>query len=207
MAKKTDIRIVTTRDGARGKVTQHIEGDDRVLVQFEDGPSLLVPMDTLVLQEDGTYHLPVLFNDIKNDSSASVAANEKIVVPVIEEQARIDVREVTSEIVRVKKLVNEHEETVSVPLLKEEIDVERVAVNRVITDPVEVRQDGDTLIIPVMEEVLVIEKRLVLKEELRVTRRRGTKDKEYKVNLRSEEVVVDRINPAKEARDQESRTR
>jgi hypothetical protein len=50
--------------------------------------------------------------------------------------------------------------------------IERVAVGRVLDGPVTQRQEGDTLILPVIEEVLVCEKRMVLKEEVRITRKR-----------------------------------
>jgi len=50
--------------------------------------------------------------------------------------------------------------------------IERVAVGRILDGPVSQRQEGDTLILPVVEEVLVCEKKMVLKEEIRITTRR-----------------------------------
>lgn len=48
-------------------------------------------------------------------------------------------------------------------------NVRRVSVDRVIDEPAKPRQEGDTIIYPVMEEVLVVQKKLVLKEEIYVT--------------------------------------
>jgi stress response protein YsnF len=54
------------------------------------------------------------------------------------------------------------------------------------------RYEGDTLIIPVIEEVLVVEKKLLLKEEVHITKYVGETQQEKTVTLRSEEVSVER---------------
>jgi hypothetical protein len=58
------------------------------------------------------------------------------------------------------------------PLFRENCDIKRVPMKRLLDKPAEPRQEGDTLIVPLMEEVLVLEKRLLLREELHITRRR-----------------------------------
>lgn len=57
-------------------------------------------------------------------------------------------------------------------LFGEDVSVERVPVNRILDGPIETRHEGDTTIIPVIEEVLTVQKRLFLREEVRITRRR-----------------------------------
>jgi stress response protein YsnF len=57
---------------------------------------------------------------------------------------------------------------------------------------VSVRQEGDTLIVPLVEDVLVLEKRLVLREEVRVTKKRRQVRSPQQVILRREEVIVER---------------
>jgi stress response protein YsnF len=64
-----------------------------------------------------------------------------------------------------------------------------------VDEPVPTRTEGETTIIPVMEEVLVVEKRLRLKEELHVTRRRTEHRDPQRVTLRSERVEVERTGP------------
>ena len=49
------------------------------------------------------------------------------------------------------------------------------------------------MIIPVMEEVPVVEKRLRLKEELRVTKRQIITQRNEPMRLRTEEVHVERM--------------
>ena len=75
----------------------------------------------------------------------------------------------------------------------EEVEVERVPVNRLVEGPVAVRQEGDTTIVPLVEEILVVEKRLMLKEELRITKRRVEEHAPQRITLRTEEATVERI--------------
>jgi hypothetical protein len=63
--------------------------------------------------------------------------------------------------------------TLDDPLFSEEVSVERVVVDRMIDEVPQVRQEGDVLVIPVVEEVITVQKRLLLKEEVRVSRRRN----------------------------------
>jgi uncharacterized protein (TIGR02271 family) len=120
-------------------------------------------------------------------------------IALVEEEARIDKREVVTGRVRIRTRVEEAEETVRGTLDEEVVEVERVPVDRIVDAAPAVRQDGDVTIIPVMEEVLVVEKRLVLKEELHVRRRRTQESVEVPVTLRRERVEVKRL-PADETR-------
>lgn len=123
-----------------------------------------------------------------------LAPGEEVRIPVLREEAVIGTREVERGGVRVHKTVDEREEVVQQPTFHEDVDVERIPIGRVVDAAPEVREEGDTLIIPVMEEMLVVEKRLVLKEELRITRRRTTQTEEARVVLRQENVQIERID-------------
>src|SRR5581483_1243913 len=57
-----------------------------------------------------------------------------------------------------------------VQALQEELEVEHVPVGRVVAQRVAPYQDGEVLLVPVYEEQLVVSKRLVLREELRIKR-------------------------------------
>ena len=83
-------------------------------------------------------------------------------------------------------------EVLDIPVQAEAIEVERVPVDRWIDGPVAVRREGDTTVYPVVEEVLVVEKRLRLVEEVRIIRRRATRHVRERVALRREEIVVER---------------
>jgi uncharacterized protein (TIGR02271 family) len=122
------------------------------------------------------------------------STQEQTVVPVLNEELRVHTRRVETDAgVRISKTVDEREQTVDVPLVKELVDVERIAVNRPVDAPPSVRHEGDTTIIPIVEEVLFVEKRLVLKEEIRVTRRKTEVRDPQRVTLRAERAAVERM--------------
>ena len=117
---------------------------------------------------------------------------EEKVVPVVEETAVVYKERVVTDRVRLHKQVHEEQEVLDIPVQTESLEVERVPVGRWIDAPATIRQEGDTTIYPVVEEVLVVEKRLRLVEEVRVTRRQTTRQVQERVGLRREEIVVER---------------
>ncbi len=131
-------------------------------------------------------------------SQTNPPSDDTRVIPVIEETLDVQKRQVETGGVRIIKVVHEREEVVNVPRVREEVTVERVTLNRLVDTPVSMRQEGDTLIIPLLEEVVVMEKRLMVKEELRITTRRIEEQASQQVTLRREEVVVERLDPSKQ---------
>ena len=124
-------------------------------------------------------------------SNELVEANELVaVVPVIQETIRVEKREFESGKVVVHKTVMERDEAVEVLLRQQDLSVERVPIDRVVQEAPQTRQEGDTLIVPILEEVLVVEKRLVLKEELHIRKQSSERTEQKTVRLRSEHVEV-----------------
>ena len=72
--------------------------------------------------------------------------------------------------------------------------IERVPVNRVVEGPIPVRYEGDTMILSLLEEVLVVETRLLLKEEVHMTTRRTETHTPARVTLRHEDVTIERVD-------------
>ena len=123
---------------------------------------------------------------------STVDAAERAVIPLIAEQVELHKRRVETGKVRITKRVEVEEQLVDVPLQREEVVVERVPVERFVTETPPVRHEGDTMIVPVMEEVLVVEKRLMVREELRLTTRRTETHEPRTVSLRKEVAHVER---------------
>lgn len=119
--------------------------------------------------------------------------DRETIVPLHTETLAVDKRRVERASVRVTTRVHEHEEVVRQSLEQEDVEVTRVPVDREVATRPEIRQEGDTTIIPVLEEVLVVERRLVLREEIHVRKSKRTVEAEQPVTLRSEEAVVERI--------------
>lgn len=137
-------------------------------------------------------------NEKTNEAQQSenrTAEIQSMTIPVIEEKLLIDKEIRETGRIKVEKKVHEIEEIVEIPVTNEESEVERVAVNQYInTPPPAIRQEGDTTIIPVLKEVTVVEKRLFLVEEVRVTKRKIHSEGSQPISLRREEVTVKRMN-------------
>jgi stress response protein YsnF len=119
---------------------------------------------------------------------------EKIVLPLHTEDVSVKRRAVERD-VRVRVQTTSHEQLVDEALTHEQVEIERVTVNRPIDAVPPVREEGDLTIIPLVEEVLVVERRLILKEEIHLRRVRTTTRHREAVTLRDEEVVIERAEP------------
>jgi stress response protein YsnF len=167
--------------GTRATIEMLDEHEARV--RLEDGQVLIVPRSALVEQEDGTYRLPF--------SLARFQQDDVMVVPVVQEEVSVGKREF-ERTVRITKTVGSQDVTVDESLKREDIEIEHVAINRYVEDELPVRYEGNTTIIPLIEEVLVVEKRLLLREELRITRRQTTVSNPQVYTLRREDISVER---------------
>ena len=122
---------------------------------------------------------------------------DRLSIPVIAEKVVLDTRLVdTGRGVMVRKSVVETPHEIAQPLRQDHLRIEHVAQDRLL-DPADLpasRYEGDTLIIPVIEEVLVVHKELRLKEEIRITRSSNTAMSRHSVVLKSEHVHVERFD-------------
>lgn len=195
----SDSLIVVGEGGFRGHTTRadldaaaqsgyvriELEGHERAIA---------VPISTLRQQADGSYYVPLSDQDF--EASEFMGGEDVVlVVPVIEEDVAVSRRRMVTGRVRLTKRVTEHEEVIDETGFQERVEVEHVPVNRLLDEPAKVRFEDDTMIIPVMEEVAVVEKRLMLKEEIRVTKIREPLVEPQRIMLRKEEVDIERLAP------------
>ncbi len=115
-----------------------------------------------------------------------------VVIPLLAEEIAVAKRRIVTGRVEIATICREREELVDELLTREQVEIERTPVGTAVEHAPEIRQEGDTLIIPVVEEVLIVERRLFLKEEVRVRRVRGTERHQERVNVRRQDVVVTR---------------
>ena len=115
---------------------------------------------------------------------------DHIVVPLVEEQLQVEKQWKEAGAALIKKSVETVTEEIPVELAHEEVEVQRVAVNRVLAEGESAapRQEGDTLIIPVIEEEVVVLKRRVVREELRVTKQRLVRQETIRDTVRKERI-------------------
>lgn len=126
------------------------------------------------------------------DSPSSKGLPDNGVLPLVEETLRVDVHERVSGRVRVRTATDIVEELARADLRSESVDITRVPVDRPVDAPPEVRTEGDVVIVPIVEEVLVVEKRLILREELHIRRSVTTEHVEMPVKLRRQQAIVER---------------
>lgn len=126
-------------------------------------------------------------------ASSAAVDEERLVVPVIAEEMQVEKRRVAIGGLRVHKTVQERTETIDEPLIEERVDVERVPINQFVDAPPPMRYEGDVMIVPLVEEIFVVEKRLVLREELRIKKHRVETRKPQTVTLRREEATLERV--------------
>lgn len=131
-------------------------------------------------------------NELAKVIAETGPANESSeVIPVIHETLRIEKREFESGRVVVHKTVTERDEVAEVLLRQQDLIVERVPIGREVSEAPQTRQEGDTLIVPILEEVLVVEKRLMLKEELHIRKHSSEWTEQRNVRLRTEHVEIE----------------
>lgn len=119
------------------------------------------------------------------------AKSKPLTFNVIEEQAKVDKKLVEKGKVRVIKKVVTEEEKVKVEVRNEEVNVERVPVNEYTDTLPKVRYEGETTIIPVIKEVAVVQKKIWVVEEIRITKKTHITEEERTVPLKKEIVSVE----------------
>ena len=130
------------------------------------------------------------------------AAEEVAAIPLVEERLEVSKRAVESGRVRVHVTVEERQQEISEQLLRDDVDVERVPRNVPISELPHVRLEGTTTIVPVVEEVVVVEKRLMLVEEIHIRRRSETEVRTIPVTVRSEQARIERDGGERDGVDQ-----
>jgi uncharacterized protein (TIGR02271 family) len=212
-------KTVVREDGVRGKVVDSIAATDKdklkLVVEFSDGVRVAVPEKALSIQADGTYRLVVGAQNLFAASTSRTADVQSVaqevsglsvedyettegdmVIPVIEEEAIIEKELIVRGAVRAHKRVETFEKLIDAMTTSEEVIVERIEVNTLLDDDIapHVREEEGVLIIPVYEEILVVEKRLLLREEVRLSKRLTTHNVPQKITLRREVVDIERVD-------------
>ena len=122
-------------------------------------------------------------------------------IQVVEERAVITKHRKLTGGVRVRTVVHEDEITFDEPLGIEQVEMARVPLDRWVEAPIPVRQEGDTTILTLHEEVTVVEKRLRAVEEVHLTRERSTRNAPKHIALRREEAVIEHLEVAADEED------
>ncbi len=213
--------VVTDSSGERLEAAVR-DLEDGYEVRLGDNRTLRVPLGLLEATAEGEYRLHESFAALSSaeysadtygvtgetrgtvsDDAAYTAGDfrvtersteelESAVVPVVAERLNVSKRQLERGRVVVHKRVVSQQTTVDEPLMDEQIEINRIPVNKIVEAAEPERTEGDTLIIPLYEEVLVVEKRLVLVEELHIIKRVREHRDPQQITLRREEVDIER---------------
>jgi uncharacterized protein (TIGR02271 family) len=123
---------------------------------------------------------------------------------LLEEELTVGKEAIETGRLRVSKQTYTREVLIDEDFLSEHADIERVPVGRQVFEMPLIRQEGNTTIVPIVEEVLHTERRLILKEEIKITRRQKTEQFHDRVTLRYQEAVITRVQSATEPVDTSS---
>ena len=120
--------------------------------------------------------------------------HEDVVVPVFAEELHADAVPVETGGVRVTKHIETHDEILAQELRKTHVEVKRVKTDRVVDGPQAVRRAGNTLIVPVVSEVLRIEKQWVVTEEIHITETEERNTLEQRIPVNREVPAIERLD-------------
>lgn len=115
---------------------------------------------------------------------------EVVTIPIVEEQVNIETAIIETGRIQILKQVTEENERINIPLIHEEHSIEHIPINTFVDGLPSIRQEGGTMIIPVLKEVMV--KRVLLVEEIRITKHTVQTNELQQVTLRKENVTVER---------------
>jgi uncharacterized protein (TIGR02271 family) len=190
---------VECADGYVGKVGR-LETDgsgnlSAMQVETERG-QLVVPEGAIRdVRADGTVVLDCARADLRpvaavSEASQSTARPAETLSLREERLVAHKTMEQVGEVV-VRTEVEEVPGRLEVEALREEVEVEHVPVGQVVSERRDPWEEDGVLIVPVYEEQLVVTKRLVLREQLRVRRVRAAEWQLFEQTLRRERAVVD----------------
>jgi stress response protein YsnF len=117
---------------------------------------------------------------------------EKKTIPLAEETVQFEVRDIETGRVRVTTCTELVDEMIEADLVSEAAEVTRVPIGQVVQAIPPVRNENGVTIVPVLEEVVVVEKQLLLKEELHIRISEQTSHVSVPIQLRKQHAKLER---------------
>jgi uncharacterized protein (TIGR02271 family) len=135
----------------------------------------------------------------KSDTGDAFFSEQKAnVIPVIEEVLKVDKEVIETGRIHIRKEVTKEDIRMEIPVINESYAVEKIPVkNQIFDQPPTIRNEGDTMIIPVIKEVAEVIIRYEVTEEIHVTKNKAFTPKTQQVTLKKEKVIIEREAPQK----------
>ena len=125
-------------------------------------------------------------------TSPTTESADSVVLPLRHETISVSRRRVETGTVRVSTVTQRHDALIDETLTHQRVEIVRVPVGRTVETMPDIREEGDVTIIPIVEEVVVVQKHLVLKEEVHIRRVQVTEQHCETVVLREQQAVITR---------------
>ncbi len=132
--------------------------------------------------------------DLDGASPRDPATTEAAVVLLHAEDLSVGKRR-TTRTVQVARGTRSHDRVVQESLTNTSVEIEHVPIGTFVDAMPPVREEAGVTILPVVEEVVVVERRLRLVEEIRIRQVQSTSTHVETVVLREQHVVVTRSDP------------
>jgi len=136
--------------------------------------------------------------------AAHSAGEESEVLRLLAEDATVSRRVIETGRVRVAKVTRTRDHIIDESLASTRFEISRIPVGRLIDAMPPIKEDGDLTIVPIVEETFVVERRLMLKEELHIRRVQTSERYQQTVKLRYQTAEVTRIPAQKPATDNDA---
>ena len=128
-------------------------------------------------------------------SQNSSSEKRDVVIPLYAEEVSIERRQIAGDTIRVTVRTNTTEQVVDEHTTHMRVEVERTPIGKPIDSVPPVRTEADTIVIPVVKEVIVVERKLVLKEEIRLRRVQTAERQQESIRVRQQHAIIERVSP------------
>lgn len=182
----SDSAVVLTSDGNVFGTLERVskrESAEAMLLVNHDGRMVQIPHSMIDDQRSTPDELVLAARFQPSGDQAQTT------IPLHAEELSVDVIEQDQGRVLIQKSVEHVPVQEDVELAMDVVEVERIPSGEEFDEPPENRQEGDTLIIPVVEEVLILTRRYKVVEEVRVTRHREVRTESVQTELRREVIT------------------
>ena len=189
-------RMVVSHPRSLVETAPSLGHEDEVTPEFERRARLHYGLDAEKRAGSGTLYTgvaePTEARSADRASDMSVHEEDDVRVRRSEEEIRVETREREAGEMRVRKRVRTDRERLTVPKKRVEVSVERVPVEGAEPEAATAPQIGEEeIVVPVVEEEVVVEKRPVVKEEIHIHKRVVEEVEVVEEDVRREEVEID----------------
>ena len=123
------------------------------------------------------------------------AAANDTVIPLVAEEMLVGKAQVETGRVHLRRETQEQVQTVSVPLANVSWEIEHVPMDQIVEAQPEIRQVGETIIFPLVEERMVVKRELWLREEVHVRKVTSVVEKSADFPVKRDVLVEQRAGP------------